>query len=59
MKKSVLFTCSIIATIGLPLLALCDDGYGSGADIPYGARAIHLLANEVRTDIPAVLQYCE
>ena len=57
MTKVELIPC--ILFIMLPSHALCDDGYGSGADIPYAARAMHLVINEVRTNIPAVLQYCK
>ena len=32
--------------------------YGEGEDIPYEARAIHLLTNEARSDVPAALAKC-
>ena len=44
-----------IAIAGLPSTAF---GYGEGADIPEGARVIHLLTNEARTNTKDALADC-
>ena len=48
----------IIACVAMAILPSIAYGYGEGADIPEGARVIHLLTNEARTNTKDALANC-
>ena len=52
--KKFLFTLSIAGLLA-PTAAFA---YGEGESIPYIGRAMHLLTNEVRTDVYAAIDAC-
>ena len=49
-----------LITVGIAMVILPSFayGYGEGADIPEGARVIHLLTNEARTNTKEALANC-
>ena len=54
MKK----TLPLIALFSGMLIPAVAAAYGEGSDIPYVSRAMHLLTNEVRADIPKAIDIC-
>ena len=56
MKYQFVLSCSLmIVALGIPVLAF---GYGEGDDIPYAARATHMMINEARTAPRVAMANC-
>ena len=53
--RSYSHLCVFFAAALVPAISFA---YGEGDDIPYNARAIHLLTNEARTDPAVALETC-